>query len=192
MADVNTRSIVLVEGLSDRRAVETAAKRIGLDLSSHDVSVVSMGGIHAIDRFLAQHNGSTHHAHLAGLYDLGEARVVSEALRRAEYSPTESRADLERLGFFACVADLEEEIIRAMGTEHVEVVIADQAELGAFRKLQKQPEWRHQPVEAQLRRFMGSGATRKIRYASLLINAMDLDRIPAPILQVLAFATRTE
>jgi hypothetical protein len=58
-------------------------------------------------------------------------------------------------------------------------------ELNAFRTLQKQPAWRGQPVDEQLRRFMGSGGSRKIRYARLLVEALDPDAAPAPLDRVL-------
>jgi hypothetical protein len=52
--------------------------------------------------------------------------------------------------------------------------------------MQKQPEWRARPLEEQLRRFLASGARRKIRYAVLLVEALGLDRMPAPLDGVLA------
>jgi hypothetical protein len=85
-----------------------------------------------------------------------------------------------------CAVDLEDELIRALGGASVEAVIASQGELDSFRTLQKQPAWRGQSSEAQLRRFMGSGATRKIRYARLLVNALDPAHVPRPLHLVLA------
>ncbi len=58
---------------------------------------------------------------------------------------------------------------------------AAEGDLRPFRTMQKQPEWRGRPVEDQLRRFLGSGARRKVRYASLLVDALDLDRVPEPL-----------
>ena len=87
-----------------------------------------------------------------------------------------TRAEMERLGFFVCVADLEEELIRALGVTAVEDVVDAQGDLGAFRSLQRQPPWRDRPPEEQLRRFFGSGSGRKIRYARLLVEALDLSR----------------
>jgi hypothetical protein len=57
----------------------------------------------------------------------------------------------------------------------------DRAGLGSLRSLQRQPNWRDQPAAAQLRRFLGSGARRKLRYARLLAGAADLDRLPRPL-----------
>ncbi len=75
---------------------------------------------------------------------------------------------MEQLGFCVCVEDLEDELIRAIGAAEMEALIDSQGDLGSFRSLQRQPEWRSQPAEAQLRRFLGSGATRKLRYARVL------------------------
>jgi hypothetical protein len=68
----------------------------------------------------------------------------------------------------------------------VEAVVDAQGELGSFRTLQKQPAWRGRPAEEQLRRFLGSGGSRKIRYARLLVEALDLDHVPRPLDLVLA------
>jgi hypothetical protein len=65
-------------------------------------------------------------------------------------------------------------------------VIDAQGDLGRFRTLQKQPEWRGRPAKEQLRRFMGSGGRRKIRYARLIVDALDLTQIPRPLDGVLS------
>ncbi len=65
-------------------------------------------------------------------------------------------------------------------------LIDSQGDLGSFRSLQRQPQWRGQLAWAQLRRFLGSGARRKLRYARLLAGAVDLDRLPHPLGAVLA------
>ena len=85
-----------------------------------------------------------------------------------------------------CVADLEDELIRALGVTAVEEVIEANADLGSFRTLQKQPAWQGRPREDQLRRFMGSGGSRKIRYARLMVDALDLARVPRPLDGVLS------
>ena len=52
--------------------------------------------------------------------------------------------------------------------------------------MQRQPAWRAEPAGAQLRRFLGAGARRKLRYARLLVDAVDLDRVPRPLDAVIA------
>jgi hypothetical protein len=84
------------------------------------------------------------------------------------------------------VDDLEDELIRALGPTAVEDVIDSQGDLGSFRTFQKQPAWRGRRIEAQLRRFMGSADRRKLRYARLLVDALDLEHVPPPLDGVLA------
>jgi hypothetical protein len=93
---------------------------------------------------------------------------------------------MERLGFYVCIADLEDELICALGAASVERVVEAQGDLGSFRTLQKQPAWQGRATEEQLRRFMGSGGRRKIRYARLLVDALDLTHVPRPLDLVLA------
>ena len=181
-----TQSVVLVEGVSDKVALETLAARRGRNLEADGVSVVSLGGAQAIGRFLDSLDRQRGDVRLAGLCDAGEEPHFRRALERAGLGPGLTRSELERLGFFVCVADLEDELIRALGTDAVEDVVAAQGELGSFRTLQKQAAWRGRPHADQLRRFMGSGGSRKIRYARLLVDALDLARVPAPLDGVLA------
>ena len=95
---------------------------------------------------------------------------------------------MERLGFFVCVADLEDELIRALGAAAVEDILRRNGDLHRFRTLQQMPAWRGRAVEEQLRRFMGSGGRRKIRYARIFVDALDLDSVPRPLDRVLAYA----
>jgi hypothetical protein len=181
------QSVVLVEGVSDKIAVEALAARRGRDLEADAVSVVSLGGAQAIGRFLESLGRKRVDVRLAGLCDAGEERHFRRALEQAGLGSGLTRIELERLGFFVCVADLEDELIRALGAQAVEDVVAAQGELGSFRTLQKQPAWRNRPRAEQLRRFMGSGGRRKIRYARLLVDALDLARVPPPLDGVLAY-----
>src|SRR5262249_2374888 len=126
---VYARTIVIVEGLSDRAAVEALARRRGLDLAAAGVSVVPIGGGQGIGRFLAQFGPGGIDVRLAGLVDAGEERHFQRALQRAGIGSAQTRDELERLGFFVCQADLEDELIRALGEDHVVEVIAAQGEL---------------------------------------------------------------
>jgi hypothetical protein len=165
--------VVLVEGVSDRLALEALASRLGRDLEAEGVDVVPMGGYGNLPRALDQHRG----ARIAGLYDSGEERHFLRALGCAD------RDALEQAGFYACTRDLEDELTRALGPEGVERVLAEQDELRAFRTYQKQPAHRARPLEEQLHGFMWN---RKQKYAALLVEAIALDRIPRPLERVLA------
>jgi hypothetical protein len=170
---VELSGVVLVEGMSDRRAVETLARRRGLDLAGSGVAVVPMGGFGNLPRVLEEYRG----LRLAGLYDAGEERHFLRELGCRD------RSDLERAGFYACTRDLEDELTRAVGPAGMERVLAEQGDLGAFRTYQKQPAHRVRPLEEQLYGFMWN---RKQKYAVVLVEALDLARVPRPLDRVLA------
>ena len=179
------QTVVLVEGTSDRRALEALAERYGRDLEAEGISIVSMGGAQAIGGFLRELGPEGRNLRLAGLCDAGEEHHFRRALERAGLGSSLTRTGMERLGFYVCVEDLEDEMIRTLGTDAVEGVVASQREIGAFRTLQKQAAWRGRPTDEQLRRFMGSGGSRKIRYAGLLVRALDLANVPRPLERLL-------
>ncbi|MEO3803504.1 TOPRIM nucleotidyl transferase/hydrolase domain-containing protein [Nonomuraea sp. B1E8] len=177
----DTQTVVLVEGLSDKSAVETLAERRGVDLAAEGISLVAMGGATNIRTYAGRFGPSGSNLRLAGLCDAGEEGDYRRGLERAGLVSGSGRSDLEAIGFFVCVADLEDELIRTLGTAAVERVVDAEGELGSFRTLQKQPAWRGGSTHDQLRRFMGSGSGRKIRYSGLLVEALDLDRVPRPL-----------
>jgi hypothetical protein len=185
---VDAEAVILVEGISDQIAAETLATRSGQDLRAQRAVVLPIGGAHAVTRYLRQFGPAGAGLRLAGLCDAGEEDIVRHGLAKAGVGTPRTRADMERLGFYVCVEDLEDELIRSIGTARVEALIDTQGDLGSFRSLQRQPEWRGQPTAAQLRRFLGSGSGRKLRYARLLAGAVDLDRLPRPLAAVLARA----
>jgi len=181
------RAVVLVEGLSDGSAVETLAERRGRDLAAEGVSVVPIGGAQAIRRALDLYGPPGLGLALAGLCDAGEEKSFRRGLEHAGLGTELSRDAMERLGFYVCEADLEDELIRALGAEEAEQVVEAHGDIGPFRTLQKQPEWRGRPLHDQLRRFFGSGGRRKIRYARYLVEAVELDRVPRPLDGVLRY-----
>ena len=180
-------SVVLVEGVSDQAAVEALAVRLGRDLADERIAVVPIGGAQAIGRFVEHYGPHGLDLRLAGLCDAAEELNFQRALERAGLGERLARDDMERLGFFVCNADLEDELIRALGAAAVEHVLAANGDLNPFRTFQKQPFWRGETAERQLRRFMGSADSRKIRYARLLVEALPLERVPRPLERVLAY-----
>ncbi|MBD8059062.1 ATP-dependent endonuclease [Cellulomonas sp. JH27-2] len=177
-------AVVLVEGISDEQAVLAAADGLGRDLVDEHVVVVPVGGAHAVDRTLGIVAATVPDGRVAGLYDVAEEPVVRRALiRRGLVGPLE---DLSSAGFHVCRLDLEDELIRALGARSVIDVVERAGDGNALRTLQDQQAWRDQPVEAQLRRFLGSGASRKIRYGRLLVQeAATRGVLPAPLAGVL-------
>lgn len=168
---------VLVEGESDRLAVESLARRCGHDLIAEQITVVPMGGATSIVRFLDRYGPRGANHRLLGLCDEGESWGIARALERAGLGS----GPLDELGFQVCRADLEDELIRCLGVDAVLDVIDAQGELASFRLLQRQPSQRGQPVPAQLRRFFGGRSGNKIRYAPLLVAALPTGHAPDPL-----------
>ncbi len=155
-------TIVLVEGESDAAAVRALAARRGMP----EPRVLPVGGSKGVRRAAAELPGER----LIGLVDLAERRDFERVLDTV----------------FVCDLDLEVELIRALGVAGVEAVIAQQGELESFRRLQEQPFQRTRTPEEQLVRFFGGRSGNKIRYARLLADAVPLDRVPPPLVALLA------
>ena len=181
-------TVVLVEGESDHIALATLARRQGRDLTH--VEIVVLGGSKNVHKALEQYGARDHDRALAGLYDIQEEDDVGRTLQRTGIGTPRTRADLEALGFFACDTDLEDELIEALGITRALQVVEAAGELPSFRTLQKQPAQQGRRPEAQLRRFIGSKSGRKARYAQLLVEALDLDRVPRPLAELLDCITR--
>ena len=167
---MNPRAAVLVEGESDRIALETLAGRRGRDLAAEGVGVIAIGGAQAIERALR----GLSRVRVAGLYDVAEERTVLRGLERAGFGSD---------GFFACHPDLEGELVRALGPERMLELVEARGQLGAFSTYRKQPAQRAKPLEAQLHGWLHNW---KIRYAAPLVEAIELDRMPPPLDLVLA------
>jgi len=175
------RMVVLVEGVSDLMALEAVAERQGRDLQSEGMVVLPVGGANAFERHLEQLRERG--IGVRGLVDEAEEEIV-----RGAFTATVDGApgsDAESLGIYVCIEDLEDELIRAIGPSRVEAILEREGDLGSFRSLQKQPAWRDRDLTAQLRRFMGAGARRKLRYARLLALELAPDQIPRPLDHVL-------
>ena len=84
---VDPRTIVLVEGVSDQRALEALAERRGRNLDAEGISIVPIGGAQAIGSFLERFGPQGLDVRLAGLCDVG----------RGEPFPARSRTGRPRL-----------------------------------------------------------------------------------------------
>ncbi|MET7702171.1 MULTISPECIES: TOPRIM nucleotidyl transferase/hydrolase domain-containing protein [unclassified Streptomyces] len=169
---LGVRTAVLLEGPSDLAAVEALAVRRGRDLAAEGVCVVSMGGAMSIGRYAGLLGPPGLGLRLAGLCDEGEQRFYDRGLKRAQ---------APHRGFFVCVRDLEDELIRALGTAGVEEIVRAEGDLRAWQTFLRQPAQHDRPRQQQLRRFLGTKKGRKIRYGRLLVEALDPARVPAPL-----------
>ena len=171
--DPGSCAVVLVEGMSDQAAVQTLAELAGRDLSADGVFVVPMGGATNVGHFVDLFGPRGYGVRLAGLCDQREER--------------DFRRGLDGVGpYFVCVADLEDELIRALGPRRVEELIEAEGEHGPFLTFTRQPAHRGEGRDQQLRRFMGTRSGRKIRYGRVLAAALDPARIPVPLARLLS------
>ena len=184
-ATTSVQMLVLVEGDSDAGAVRAVATLLGCDLDLHRIQILSADGVTNFSQLLVDFVRKHPGAELCGMYDDADERHVRNALTRSAVAAA-SHDSLESLGFFACVADLEDELIRALGSQGVERVLEAQGEITSFRRFQAMPQHRRTPVHQQLRRFLGTRATRKIRTARRLVEALGLGRLPRPLVQLAA------
>ncbi|MFH8252994.1 ATP-dependent endonuclease [Microbacterium sp. B2969] len=150
-------TVVVVEGESDRIALEVLGARMRRRLPR--IAIVNGAG--GARRAVAELGGER----IFGLVDANE---------RAQFESV-----IEHV--FVCDPDLEGELVRALGVDAVEALIAAQGELESFRRLQNQPAQRGKPKGAQLARFFGGRSGNKRRYAGLLAAAVPLDRVPEPL-----------
>lgn len=179
-------AVVLVEGISDQIALETAALGTGRDLQAERVVIVPIGGAHAIGRILTRLGPLGSRVRLAGLCDLGEEEIFRRGLIANRVGSPRTRTEMEQLGFFVCVNDLEDELIRAVGTAGVEALFDSQGDLRSFRSFQSQPAWRSRETELQMWRFVRSSSRRNLRYARLLVEAaVAQDSVPRPLAALL-------
>ncbi|MEU9254365.1 TOPRIM nucleotidyl transferase/hydrolase domain-containing protein [Streptomyces sp. NPDC048270] len=174
---LGVRTAVLLEGASDLAAVEALAERRGRDLAAEGVCVVSMGGAMSVGRYAGLLGPTGLGLRLAGLCDERERPFFDRGL---------ARAGARREDVFVCVSDLEEELIRALGTAKVEEIVQAEGDLRAWQTFVRQPAQHGRPTHQQLRRFLGTKKGRKIRYGRLLVEALDQSRVPAPLDDLLA------
>jgi hypothetical protein len=183
------QAVVFVEGISDQRALEALAARMGSDLERTGVAIVQIGGATNIWRYLKLYRTNHPDVNVGGLCDANQERAFRRALAQFGFGSDLSRAEMESIGFFVCDADLEDELIRSLGVERVLEIIEVEGELQSFRTYQKQPAHSARTLEEQVHGFMWN---RKFRYARLLVDALDLERVPRPLAAALAHAASTQ
>ncbi|MEU9113549.1 TOPRIM nucleotidyl transferase/hydrolase domain-containing protein [Streptomyces sp. NPDC048483] len=154
-ARLPVRAAVLLEGPSDVAAVSALAESRGRDLAAEGICVLPMGGAMSVGRFARLLGPPGLGLRLTGLCDEAERRYYARGWERA--SATQQ-------GFFVCAADLEDELIRALGVTRVTELIRAEGDLRALQTFQRQPAQQGRTAQQQLRRFLGTKKGRKIRY----------------------------
>ncbi|MYU13759.1 ATP-dependent endonuclease [Streptomyces sp. SID8361] len=169
---LGVRTAVLLEGPSDAAAVDALAERHGRDLAGEGVCVLPMGGAMSVGRFARLLGPPGLGLRLTGLCDEAERPFYARGLARVGAAPQ---------GFFVCAADLEDELIRALGVTRVAELVRAEGDVRALETFLRQPAQRGRTAQRQLRRFLGTKKGRKIHYGRVLVAALDPDRVPAPL-----------
>ncbi|MFF5410737.1 TOPRIM nucleotidyl transferase/hydrolase domain-containing protein [Streptomyces albidoflavus] len=174
---LGVRTAVLLEGLSDLAAVETLAARQGRDLAAEGVCVVQMAGAMNVGRYALTLGPPGLGLRLTGLCDIRERPFYERGFGRAG-APADA--------VFACSDDLEDELVRALGTARVEELVLAEGDDRAWQTFLRQPAQLGRPRPQQLRRFLGTKKGRKIRYGHLLVEALGPGQVPAPLTHLFA------
>ncbi len=176
-ARLSVRAAVLLEGLSDVAAVDALAARRGRDLTADGVCVLSIGGAMNVGRYARLLGPPGLGLRLTGLCDVAEEPYYRRGFERADAEPH---------GFFTCAADLEDELVRALGVARVAQLVQEQGESRALQTFLQQPAQQGRTPQQQFRRFLGTKSGRKIHYGRVLVEALGTDRVPAPLDGLLA------
>lgn len=171
-ARLSVRAAVLLEGPSDAAAVGALAASRGRDLDGEGVCVLPMGGAMSVGRFAQLLGPSGLGLRLTGLCDEAERPYYVRGWERAG-------AAQERI--FVCAADLEDELIRALGVARVEELVGAEGDQRALRTFLRQPDQQGRTSQQHLRRFLGTKKGRKIHYGRVLVEALGPDQVPAPL-----------
>ncbi|MFJ4944705.1 MULTISPECIES: TOPRIM nucleotidyl transferase/hydrolase domain-containing protein [unclassified Streptomyces] len=174
---LGVRTAVLLEGLSDLAAVEALAARQGRDLAAEGVCVLQMAGAMNVGRYAVTLGPPGLGLRLTGLCDVRERPFYDRGFGRAG-APADT--------VFACSADLEDELIRALGAARVEEIVRAEGDLRAWQTFLRQSAQVGRPRPQQLRRFLGTKKGRKIRYGHLLVEALGPGQVPAPLTDLFA------
>jgi hypothetical protein len=174
--------VVLVEGRSDVAAISALLRTSGVDPAA-PVELVDMGGVTNIRAHLSALVESGRAGAILGMCDAGEAHWFVRAVQGHGVA-LQAAADLPDHGFYVCDADLEDELIRALGPEAVLDVFGQLGLTRRFASFSGQEYWRDRELTEQLHRFAGIASGRKSTVAGALAAALTPDNAPAPLRQL--------
>ena len=160
------RPRVLVEGESDALALTALGERLGVTV--HPVV------LHGITNLRAHLADDPDRPALL-LHDRRETAYVGRVLAQTGADVTTA----------VCDADLEDELIRAVGVPGVLAVVDEQGERSAYERMAQQPAQRDRTDHERLHRWLGARSGHKRTYAGLLAGAVPLEAAPAPLLDLL-------
>jgi len=177
-------AVILVEGQSDRYALEAVAARKHRNLDAEGVTIVAMRGAGGIATFLTLLGPNGLKLRLAGLCDSGEQPKWAQALESHGMGSNLDRAAMAAIGFEVCDGDLEEVLIAAVGEKTTLAIIDAQGDTAEFAAFAQQPAHNAKTVVQRLHDFL-HGRGRNITYAPLMVDSIDPAKLPAALENVI-------
>lgn len=179
------KRIMFVEGPSDRLAILSLAKKNNLSLDSLGVSVIALNGAGILAWFLKLFGPAGFQLPVCGICDLDHASQWSKVLENSGLGKNLSRSDMEKIGFFVCDRDMEDELVRALGDAVVLQAIDENGDIKDWNLFCQQSNNKVLAQPAQIRAFLA--AKRKVLYAPILVSKLSTT-VPRPLKEVLDFA----
>jgi energy-coupling factor transporter ATP-binding protein EcfA2 len=179
-----SRAAILVEGVSDKYAIEALALRTNRNLDAEGISIVSMHGAGGIATFLKLLGQDGLKIKLIGLCDAAEESDWAKSLESNGHGSKLDRAAMASLGFFVCDKDLEDVLITAVGEAATLELISNQGDAAAFKAFAKQPAHSGKTTKEQLHDFIHSRG-RHVTYAPLFVEQLDLSKLPPSLESVI-------
>jgi hypothetical protein len=174
-------TVIFVEGFSDYLAVRTLADTLGVNLDAGGISLLSLEGADLLKHYLSLLGPSGLNVAMRGLCDLDKEAEWAQLLVDAGLAIA-SRADLNHAGFQVCEADLEDELVTAIGEVAAVEVVSQAGESSKFETFKQQPTNAGLSDRGLLLAFIRK---RKIKWAPLLAASVESDDIPTPIADLL-------
>jgi predicted ATP-dependent endonuclease of OLD family len=176
---------MFVEGPSDRLAILSLAKKNNLSLDSLGVSVIALNGAGILTWFLKLFGPTGFQLPVCGICDLDHLSQWSKVLENLGLGKSLSRSEMEKIGFFVCDRDMEDELVKALGDAAVLQAIDENGDTQDWNVFCQQPNNKTLARAAQIRAFLA--AKRKVIYAPILVSKLSAT-VPRPLQQVLDFA----
>jgi predicted ATPase len=178
------QKVILVEGESDKLALEVAAEKLGLNLDGESMTIVSLEGAGGLKTFLKMLGTEGLGLRLAGLCDKDKEASWVKTLHSSGLGSGQIGKDMNAAGFFVSDIDLEDELLRALGEMRARQVITDVGDDGPFSIYSTQPGNSSKSQMELLHNFIKRGG-RKVVYAVALTDELDRDSLPRPLKRVL-------
>lgn len=175
------RTVMFVEGPSDFLALRVAARTMHVDLDARGVAVVSLQGAGLLGTYLRLLGPEGLDLDITGLCD-ADAETDWQATLSAAGIPVTDRAAMNAAGFFVCEADLEQELVGALGEPTVEAVIVQEGQAARLTRFVDTPERRLLSRAEQLAAF---ARNNKTRWAPRLAEELSAATVPAPLQDLL-------